>query len=150
MAQHRVSQFARRRLPLQAPAASLHRALSGSASLRSASTRTALRAPSRPLVQESDTGKRHARHPCRSCHLLIRVLIVGRHAPGRGLFRLISAPRILWGGRNGRSALSGSGFAAMVVSPLRPRWGYGGKRKEGYRQDSNRFRWSRRPLGALP
>jgi hypothetical protein len=37
------------------------------------------------------------------------------------------------GGRNSRLALSGSGFAGSEFIPLRPRWGYGGKRKEGYR-----------------
>jgi hypothetical protein len=42
-------------------------------------------------------------------------------------------PQISKGGRNGRFALSGSGFAAMVLIPFRPRWGDGEKRKEGLR-----------------
>ena len=72
--------------------------------------------------------------------MLIRVLIMGRLAPGCGLFRLISAPRILWGAEMG-GLLEAEGRYAPVSyeSPSAPTGGERGelRRKASPGESSN-------------
>jgi hypothetical protein len=117
---------------------------SGSHGLRSAPV--AMRrpaAPSRSLMPEPATGKRSA-----SIHAVTPLAdpspVSGSLRSRRCLFRLIFAPRNTVGGKNGRFALSGSGFAALLFSPLRP-GGVRGKRKRRVSRGlRNRSRWSLR------
>ncbi len=66
-----------------------------------------------------------------SCRPPNRRLSVGRSAPGRCSFRLVFTPNCC-GGRKRPVCPNGSGSAASIVAPLRPRRGYGEKRKRGY------------------
>ncbi len=66
------------------------------------------------LLQESDTGNRHARRTGRSCRLLLRVLFVGCYAPSRGLFQPVSPHEITWGVKHGRFGLSGGRAYAAI------------------------------------
>jgi len=97
-------------MPLWAPAATRHRLPFGVPSLRDR-----LRRPFGKLVQETATGNQpagiHAGMP------------IADPSPCGGslrsrccLFRLIFAPRILWGAKMAGVLLSGSGFAAIGFS----------------------------------
>ena len=102
--------------------------LTGSASLRSATGPAS--PPFRPLVQVGN-GQLPRPASLPACQSLIRRLMVGRYAPAAvcsGSF----LPQNSVGGRNGRFALSGGGFAAFADFPPPPPVGVRGvKGKKG-------------------
>ena len=107
------------------------RVLSGSASLRSLSRRR-YRAPFPPADARDGDGQAARQHPCWHDRLPIRRLVVGRCAPAAVCSGSVS-PHDSVGGETGRIAEAEAASPRLRFIPLRPRWGYGEKRKEGYR-----------------
>jgi hypothetical protein len=95
---------------------------------------------SRTDAKDGD-GQAERQHPC--CHTACRSVACLWVAALPPLFVPVHfCPQMPVGGKNGRFALSGSGFAAWLASPSRPRRGCGESKGERFAGLGKRSHWS--------